>query len=79
MNEATKQTFTNIAGYQPSIFYDFFTWVLLLSLTIMILVVIIRSGQQRRKDPDYHDIDMMIDILRATGIMLILFLIFNAA
>lgn len=77
MNEAAIQTFTDITGYQPSVFYDFFTWVLLLTLTIMILVVIIKSGQQRRKDFDYHDIDMMIDILRAIGIMLILFLIFN--
>lgn len=77
MNEAAKQTFIDITGYEPSIFYDFFTWVLTLMLLFMVIIVIMKSDKQRRNDRDYHEIDMLIDILRAAGLAFFLILIFT--
>jgi hypothetical protein len=77
VNSEAEKTFSDIMGVNTSALNDVFVWLLLLTLGFMLLIILKNSANQRNKDPDYEDIDVLFTILRAAALMFILLLIFT--
>lgn len=77
MNGTTKDQFSAIAGIAPGSLYGYFSWLLIMTIFIVVVMVIIRSWNDREKNSDWTPLDLFLTVGRALVLALFITAIFQ--
>lgn len=77
MNGTTKDQFSAIAGIAPGSLYGYLTWLLIMTAFIVVLIVVIRSWNDREKTSDWTPLDLFLTVARALVLAFFLTAIFQ--